>query len=377
MPDFFAKGMIQSVWTEQLYREYQKICEYYRVHLRRPLITIQDLGRRWGTWDSSLRKISLHERLIEDHSWDIVLEILKHEMAHQFVEEIYGVKNELHGEVFQNACARLGVAAWAAKATGELPEYIPTLKERSVTVEEERLLRRAEKLLSLATSANEHEALLAMQKVQEIYARFNLERVIEKKKTDPTYIVINRKRKKISQVESMIFNILNQHFFVRVIYTSLYDAKDACSYKVVELLGTGENLQIAEYVYDFLWRKVHQLWEDFQMAERKTRSAKMSYMMGVLTGFNEKLKANLDLSKVASEFNVKSAECRSLIKLHDRHLDDYVRQRFPHLTSRSWGSGLSDPESYHHGIEHGRAINLHKGVNQSSSRERSLLGQGK
>src|SRR5205085_9605962 len=61
--------------------------------------------------------------------------------------------------------------------------------------------------------------------------------------------VINRRRRRIETDDSAIFAILTAHFLVRAVFTSLYDARDLCEYRVVELLGAHENVVMAEYVY--------------------------------------------------------------------------------------------------------------------------------
>ena len=68
-----------------------------------------------------------------------------------------------HGNAFQAACLRLGVAEWARLASGELPQQIPSWRDKLLSKDEERLLKRAEKLLALAASTNEYEATLAMR----------------------------------------------------------------------------------------------------------------------------------------------------------------------------------------------------------------------
>jgi len=183
---------ILRAWTDRLYTEYENILFHYRIRLNTPLIRISELTATWGQWAQLTRTITLSHRLIERHSWDVVVEILKHEMAHQLVDERLG-GDDLHGPVFRKACNMLGVADWAAKASGELPQEIPSWRNLAVTPEEERLLKRVEKLLSLAASTNEHEATLAMQRVRELYARHNLAFAAGRDQAAHVYCTITRK----------------------------------------------------------------------------------------------------------------------------------------------------------------------------------------
>src|SRR5207237_610844 len=115
-----------------------------------PVIRVEPLQARWASWDPIGRVITITPALIERHAWNVVLEILKHEMAHQLVTELYG-DADVHGAMFAQACDRLGVIEWARTASGELPETISDWRERgSADPEAVKLLDRIEKLLALA-----------------------------------------------------------------------------------------------------------------------------------------------------------------------------------------------------------------------------------
>ena len=73
----------------------------------------------------------------------------------------------------------MGLPEWATAAAGSLPDEIPNWRNSSLTDEEKRLLEKTSKLLALAQSDNEHEAQLAMQRVRELYAKYNLDQVEE------------------------------------------------------------------------------------------------------------------------------------------------------------------------------------------------------
>ena len=61
-----------------------------------------------------------------------------------------------------------------------MPGNIAPVKHRVLSQEDEKLLRRAEKLLALAESDNENEALVAMERVQELYTKHNLKKIQKK-----------------------------------------------------------------------------------------------------------------------------------------------------------------------------------------------------
>lgn len=368
------KAKIWLAWTNQLYREYDNVLYQYGVRLSRPLIRITDHASIWGAWDAKLRCISIARRLIELHSWDIVVEILKHEMAHQWVSDHYGDVGLPHGERFITACRRLGVADWAARATGELPETIEHWKDRALAPEEEKLLKRAEKLLALATSANEHEALLAMQRVRELYARYNIERLRAGLRDGMVYLVVTRRQKRTSQAESMIFSLLTQFFFVKVVMGSRYDAKDCCEYRIAELMGTRQNVLMAEYVYHFLWNQSQLLWGSYRRQTKSGGSGRASFVLGVLVGFRDKL-AKQDSPAVTVSPDLSPSDARALVVQGDAELEAWVAQRYPRLSSRRFSTSYADNGSFAAGHSEGRRLTLNRPIERSDGVQGRLLDQ--
>jgi hypothetical protein len=368
---FEAKTLKIRRWTERLYRDYDHILYSYSVRMSRPQIRVQDVESLWGQWNPTTRTITLSQKLIEMHSWDVVIEILKHEMAHQLVHEVLGY-NEHHGPHFRRACVTLGVADWAQTATGEIPRDIPHWKDHPRSPEEDRLIKRVEKLLALAESTNEHEAALAMERVREIYARHNIDRVANQTASAMIHCVISRKKKRTESTESLIFSILNEHFFVRSIHTSLFDAETCEEYKAVELLGTRENVVIAEYVYHFLWNTLQDLWKAYQkVAKRTDGRAKRSYMLGVLSGFRDKL--NKGSKTTTSHPDRSPTECYALIAKGHAELTQFVDYRYPKLAKRSWSAGHAERSSFEAGKAEGANLNLRRGIHHSAGNQGRLL----
>ncbi len=354
---------IRRLWTEELYREYDHILFLYRLRqLKAPLIMIADVASVWGRWHPVTRTITISAALIAKYRWDVVLEILKHEIAHQVVSEVFG-GDHTHGPSFQRACALLGVPAWAAQASGALPTEIPSWRDRRLSDDEERLLRRAEKLLSLAGSTNEHEAVLAMERVREIYERHNLERLKARRGAAMVHLLLTRGKKRIDTAESMISSILVEHFFVKVIFSDSYDAATQSRHKVLEVMGADENVLMAEYVYHFLYRQVHALWADYRKRSGKGVAAKSSFITGVLAGFREKLRRH-----AAAGPGLAKDEKAALVALTGKELDDFVALRHPRLTSRNVGRGRRDPDTYHAGHSQGERLTLNKPVAQPAGK---------
>lgn len=358
------KQNLTRIWTERLYREYDNVVFHFGVKLIRPQIVISESESNLGLWNSETRTISISRKLILSHSWDIVIEVLKHEMAHQIVSEVYSY-GDLHGALFRKACAILSVADWAACATGKLPEQVPSWREKTLADDDERLLKRAEKLLALAESANEHEASLAMKRVRELYERYNFDHIRAAKAPENVWTVLCRKKRKTDVIDSMILSILNKHFFVRVIHTSLFDAVDCVEYKAAEVLGSRQNVLMAEYVYHFLRQKIESLTRDYRNETGASALQGRSYAIGLLTGFMQKLDRESGANHTSEE--------KALVKSNDHLLAAYLRSRHPKITNRHFGASYRDAGSYENGRRDGGRISISRGVTHSTGNQGRLL----
>jgi Protein of unknown function (DUF2786)/SprT-like family len=358
----------ERAWIQQLYQEHKDISWYHKVKLGPVVIQLMDSETRWGEWDRFFRCIKISRKLILEHSWEVVLEIFKHEMAHQYVNEQWPhVQETAHGPLFKDACNRLGVANWARDAAGQIPKISPNLRHRMNGEDDKRLLIRVEKLLALAQSHNEHEALLAMQRVRELYARHDIETLKSKRvREDFDSLHVTSKKKKISRVESKILAIISDHFNVQVIQTQLFDARDCTKYRGAELLGRREHVLMAEYVFHFLIQQCQSIWMCHKKKARCHGSLKGSFQLGVLCGFDEKLKRisaqiQVDLAESLSS----QVELKSLQKVEQREVQDYVAFKYPRIVTKTLGRGRVDSGSFAFGKNEGQKINLNKPVTSS------------
>lgn len=74
---------IEIRWAAQLAREHRTISWRYGVNLTTPIINISSGKKTVGWWDDRKKTLSISDHLIKTEIWDVVLEVLKHEMAHQ------------------------------------------------------------------------------------------------------------------------------------------------------------------------------------------------------------------------------------------------------------------------------------------------------
>jgi ElaB/YqjD/DUF883 family membrane-anchored ribosome-binding protein len=365
---------LTSLWTKQLYDEYANILHWYGVgrELKPTTITIVPM-KPFGLWVPATRTILLADHLIRDHPWRVVLDVLKHEMAHQYVREVFGQSaSRPHGDAFQEACRRLGVPAWVAAASGVLPESLEISAPQRLSDDEERLLRRAEKLLALAGSDNEHEAQLAMERAQDLFARHNLEALRQRRGAAMTNTIIRLGRRKLFAHEKLIASLLIEHFFVYIVTFNDYDAKDCVEYRALDVMGAPENVAMAEYVFHFLRRAADELWS--RHAARHDGAHKTSFQRGVINGFTQKLRDAAASSNVAAESGLAPKAAMALIAAGSAMIEDTIgKERYPRTVRRASGGGHFDRGSFAAGEDHGRRIVLHKGVGGDGGKPGRLL----
>jgi hypothetical protein len=362
-------------WALALNREFDMITYTYGLRLKAPVIVINQSSQLLGSWNPELRQIAISSHLIRTHGWTVTVEVFKHELAHLIVTELL-CSFDAHGPDFQRACDLIAVEQWARSPKVDIPGELRYWRDSEPTNEESRLRRRAEKLLALATSSNEHEALLAMEKVREIYRTFNLDHWRHTKRADFVSLTINHRKKKIPAHQSMIASILSSHFFVRIIFATEFCPVALETYKTLEMMGTRENVLMAEYVYWFLTNNLKVLWEAYRRQSLTSGIVKKgNFYLGVLVGFREKLDLSAKAQAVEEVKNQTSSEVTAVLRIADRALSSYVKRRFPKLrTSSAGGGGRSDSESFEAGRSAGRDLNLNRGISKSGTSGRLLLG---
>lgn len=376
-------AFLEEAWLRQLYAEFDSISFQYRLNLRKPLFEIRDLATQWGQWDPLTQTICISRRLILSHSWQHVLGVLKHEMAHQFVTEVLG-GDAGHGADFQKACDALGVPEEYRGAGLDLGEPLRTWQESSVVPEEDAaILRKVERLLAMAESTNENEAFLAMARVRDLFHKYNIERLMTRKKSRYVSLIVNHKKQKIDRLQRMIASLLTGYYFVEVVFSDLYDAQQNQNHKTMEILGSEQNVLMAEYVYGFLRQQSESLWQAYR-GQRSLKGAapKMSFQSGVIAGFRKKLDSLEDdrerafSAAAAAGIQLTDQESTALVKFNDPGLRKFLKSRFPRLTSvRSGGRVLG--EHYDRGKVQGEKIIIHKGLNNYQGSGKLLLGSGR
>ena len=330
---------------------------HFKRRLSPPLLELVAGGARFGCWSRERRTIELSRALLVDHGWGVVVEVLKHEMAHQYVDEVLGLYDETaHGPAFSRVCAERAIDGRAAG--------VPIA--RSPGSVESRLLERVAKLLALAESPNVHEAEAAMSTAQRLMLKYNIESALRDPGRSFGFRHLGEPTGRVDESSRILATILTDHFFVEGIWVPVWRPSAGRRGSVLEICGTHENLELSAYVYSFLTHTAEKLWRDHKRRYGIRRDlARRTFVSGVMTGFRDKL---------ASES--KASEKRGLVWVGDAELVDYFRRRHPRVRTRlHYGRGRS--EEFSHGRAAGRRIVLHRGVAAGPSQQGLLLpGRG-
>ena len=368
----FQQDLI-TIWTKQLYLEHERVCFGQNIDLSPVTILIRSSKSQLGAWDQKTQSIFISREFIENHCWSKVIEVLKHEMAHQLVSE-YLFESDTHGKGFKRACKILGVASWASKACIHGEDLLAEQSMSQGTEEEERMLRKAKKLLALAQSANQFEASEAMKKAHQLYEKYHLSTLRQMEKPPYTVTIIKHHKSRTELYQTMIGSILVKYFYVKVIHSQLFDQASCKEHKVIEIVGNQKHIELAEYVYWFIYNHLPRFWQDYRKNSGKagTRSRNQFYQ-GVVAGFGEQLsKAKNERQKNYANTR-ELANCMQLIENEDKRLTQFMKFRYPRIRTEGYRTHKKDRDSYDAGIQKGLSMTIHAGIKEQKKASQKLL----
>jgi hypothetical protein len=253
---------LEAALLRELQQAYRQIdASLFRNSLRPVVLELSSAQSFLGRWHAASRTIEIARSFAVHHPWTSVLEVLKHEMAHQYVDEVLGEPNAGHGAAFRDVCARFRIDP---RASG-VPD------SRTPGADEERVLARVARLLALADSPNENEAHAAMSAAQRLMLRYNIDQAAAASQ-DRRYGFrqVGRITGRIQESERLLGALLVDHFFVDAIWVPAYEPSTGRSGSVLEICGTPANLEMADYVHAFLTHTAQHSWEAHQKAARTT-----------------------------------------------------------------------------------------------------------
>ena len=220
-----------------------------------------------------------------------------------------------------------------------------------------KLLDRIKKLLSLATSDNEHEAKLAAEKANELLVRHNLSRQhIDEIKDESFEKEVLTEGTRLKVEEKFIRMLLAKYFFVKIIRSRNYTKT------TMYILGEATNVQIATYTRSFLVRKFRDLWEVYKKQTQAPTTAKQSYYYGLYQGLAKQLESQK--TKIISEDT--TANNNALVVVNEA-LRTYVNKEYPRLSYSTTRIGVRDSNAAAAGEVDGEKIRINRGISSKGS----------
>jgi hypothetical protein len=315
-----------------------------------PNFNIMEMDRTWGLWDSVNDELSINQKLLRYYPWEAVEHVMRHEMAHMIVSDIWRADDvSPHGETFKRACNILNIPGDRCDSSTYLMAYGQT---------DEKVVRKVKKLMALSTSSNVNESTSAMAKAHALMRKHNVKDIYEDDERD---IFISRPigiiGKTVPQYVRSICAILEEFYFVKHIATYHREkSKRGFGYekfRYVEIFGKPENLDLAEYVFHFLYNQGMSHWEEFKKEAKelgddiKGTYSKQAYLEDFYLGYGRKLGNEKDKGEV-EETETEAEAMNEVLSLAEDKLDDRYKKNYPNLvyrstrgTTKSGGDGYS------------------------------------
>ena len=327
----------------------------YRIAMQKPLFSIRDLKKRHGYWSPIRKEIALSRDLVMNHSWDAVLEVFYHEIAHQFAHQVLGAYDETpHGPSFIKACYHLRANP---EASGTYPLLDERLNENRLS-DQDRIMVRIKKLMALAQSQNRHEAESAMAKAHELITKYNIDIIEKNRQRQFISIFLGRPALRHTRDVYELAALLESFYFVKCIWIPSFVIEKAKMGRVLEITGTIQNLKIASYVFDVVKNYINSEWRTYNKNKGLNFYRKTDFAVGIIRGFSRKLKSQ------QSSLTGPQAGTVALIKLKDRQLEDYYHFRYPKISKLSRANSNVDSGVISDGMKTGKKLVISKGVEE-------------
>lgn len=333
-----------------------------------------------GQWAPATREMSFSRKLVTYSPWNEVLEVLKHEMAHQYVSEVLKITGETsHGPTFQSVCKQYNIDAAASGS----PDDTTTSTTNHIVEKIQSLLKK-----TVENGASEEEAQTAASVAHNLMLKYNIE--LQEKNEELGYTVrfLGGVTGRIQGYMSELASLLSKYYFVEIIWVTSYDPRTKKKGHELEVSGTKENVEVADYVYDFISRTAVDTWDrklkdktfkwslhqEFlktfgatgiapQSLQGFITSARTNFLIGFVRGFREQLK-----QAEAKE------QAAGLVLRVDPRLEEFYHTRHPHIRNIKHGGGFHNSGMRNQGFAEGQAVRLPAGM-QASKQTIPLLNK--
>ena len=221
----------------------------------------------------------------------------------------------------------------------------------------ESILRKIQKCLALAAGSNQGDAEAAIAQANRLMTEHNIAMVEVDTYTADDINYVNEefisKNANAYHVEYVLM-ILKKFFFVRPIFS--YNDMGT---RVIEIVGTEENIAIADYTFRFLEREFKALWKEHKKQYNTSRRYMKTFYRGLYTGFSERLQEERDAL-------IKTHGSTALVEVSSE-LDSAMNGFYESLGTKRMNGGNYNPAVAQEGRKQGRNIRVGSPVTSAGS----------
>jgi len=345
-----VKGMIKEILVKNVglrvtgYRFYDARGEFsYPIK-----VVIYNNKSMLGYFDSDFFELGFHESLMHQ-SKNVLLNVIKHEIGHYLTFIQHGETEQAHGHTFRTLCQKLGWGEEIYRATICLEE-----EQTQDEIKENSILRKIQKLMSLASSSNQNEAEQAMLKSQQLLLKHNIDATYLDGEDEEQMVLKRILKQKRENAKMRAIGKILETFFVSTVFNRAGD------FTYLEILGTATNIEIAEYVAGFLETEFEKQWYSTKL---KGAIAKNSFFLGIAKGY---------CSKVHSLKRSYSTEISTALVVIEKKLSDARDMAYQRLTSTKSHSSYCHTSSLL-GEKIGKQLTIHPVIQRPSKGNGALI----
>jgi hypothetical protein len=266
-----------------------------------------------------------------------------------------------HGPVFQGVCKKFGIDA-AARG-------IPGADKLTTT---NHIVEKIQHLLKLAENpgATEGEKEAAASAAHSMMLKYNIDVQAQNETRGYTVRYLGGITGRIQAYMSELASLLSEHYFVEIIWITSRDPRNGKSGHELEASGLEANVEVAEYVYDFLCKEAVRAWErkfadsafklqlqegfarqwgrgSFTSSKGYTISARSNFLHGFILGFKDQLE----------QTKIKEVEA-GMVLAKDTSLEEFYRNRHPRIHNMSRSGGRYNSNMRGEGFAQGNALKI-------------------
>jgi hypothetical protein len=305
-----------------------------------------------GYFDPNFYELGFHECLMRSSKQQLE-QVVRHELAHYMAHINFGTDILPHGVEFKAFCQSMGWGEDVQRAS-----FCLEGGDEAAGVEESGVLRKVQKLMALASSSNKNEAEQAMIKSQQLLLKHNIEtKYLDGEDEEKIYLKRILQQKKKSAKMHCIAIIL-ETFFVSTVYNRTQE------FTCLEIMGNAVNIEIAEYVANFLVIDLEKLWIQTQRQTRlKGSIAKNSFFLGLAKGYCDKIQA------LKREYD---KDVSNALLVIEKKLVDAKEMVYKRLTNTR-SNGQYCPESSALGERAGRQLSINPALSRAPTQATALI----